>query len=302
MADFAQLARGLLTLEINTVQKDGMSAQKMPTAANALIEVAQAYWMFLCGKAQDFGPIGESLEPWAAKLSRSFDWAREPFPQDAGAGDRPVKEPQSEPVPPGHNGEFLQSPPDTVNVLTFDHLREIAAWLSEMQVRTIEVARNPGGKLGREVGLTTEERDTAQQTAGRFKSEERSVLHRIRRNADQFKCLLDAIDPSVPEGAAAYGSRTLTVTRSTPEERFTSSHLVDIRKAWDIGTEIVLMQTVIQIDGDVVNRFQAGIDTSAKAPLHSLHVSAVDVSLRYWRWLVDAMSRLAGKAVSTLLN
>ena len=62
MTDFVELARGLLTLEINTVLKDGMSAQKMPSAGDARIDLAQAYHVFLCQQAGAFGAIGSGRE------------------------------------------------------------------------------------------------------------------------------------------------------------------------------------------------------------------------------------------------
>lgn len=303
MADFAELAKGLLTLEINTVQKDGMSAQKMPTAPNALIEVAQAYWTFLCSKAQDFGIVGVPLAPLSANVSRSFDWGREPYPQATGTGDRPVQKPKSEPYPPGHNATFLQQPPDVANFLVFDHLREIAAWISEMQSRFSNLAGDPSGGLSGRLKLGSDELAEARRISKNFRPEERPVLHRIRRNSDQFKSILDRIDASVTgAGDAVYGERKLVIHRASDDTLFSAADLVAIRKAWDIGTEIVLMQTVIQIDGDVINRFQAGTDTPGRTQLHSMHASAVDLSFRYWRWLAEAMAELAGRAVSTLLR
>jgi hypothetical protein len=62
------------------------------------------------------------------------------------------------------------------------------------------------------------------------------------------------------------------------------------------------MQTVIQIDGDVVNRIQPGRETGEHKPLHDLHKDAVDISFRYWRWLIEALGRFAGQAVSSLLK
>jgi hypothetical protein len=291
LADFAELARGLLTLEINTVQKDGMSAQKMPSPANALVEIAQDYHDFLRQRARDFGAIGDELPNWAARLSDSFDWGREPFPRQQ---DRAIRHPEGVPRPPGHNGEFLKEPPGQVSVETFDDIREIASWLREMYDRVWVVASGPSSQL--RTKLTDDVIKSVIEVADRWRAGEversraevRAVLSRIQRNSDQLKPIVrDKFKPPV--------------TRASPEQPDAAT-LVLIRKAWDIGTEVVVMQTVIQIDGDVVNRIQPGRETGEYKPLHDLHKDAVDISFRYWRWLIEALGRFAGQAVSSLLK
>ena len=288
MPDFVDLARGLLTLEINTVEKEGMSAQKMPTAPNAMIEIAQTYWNFLCQKATDFGLSGQELPKWANTLSKSFDWGREPFPQPKGR-DRPIADTTGEPRPPGYDPLFLKDPPATVTLDVLDNLREIATWMAEMQLRTLAVAEGEGALFASlRDKLSDDDRRDARAAARKFRPEERAIFHRIRRNCDQFK-----------EIARRCGG---PIERVTSEEAFTPAELVQIRKAWDIGTELILMQTVIQIDGDVVNRFQRGMDDPSKAQLQALHAGAVDLSFKYWRWLIDTLGQIAGTAVSTLLG
>ncbi|AQR75250.1 hypothetical protein [Sphingomonas sp. LM7] len=290
MADFAELAKGLLSLEINTIEKNGMSGQKMPSAPHALIEVAQGYWDFLCRKSFDFGQTGRPLPGWANKISKDFDWGREPFPQPAGAPDRPIADTKREPRPAGHDGEFLKDSPDEVSVLIFDHLREIATWMAEMQLRVDSLADAQSERYSSlRAELTPDELYDARQARKRFRVEDRSIFHRIRRNSDQFKEIVR-------------DSKQETIHRGCTESIFSPDALVAIRKGWDIGTEIILMQTVIQIDGDVVNRFQIGVDGPDKATLHGMHGGAVELSFKYWSWMIDAMGKLAGKASGALLG
>lgn len=289
MTDFSQLAKGLLSLEINTIQKDGMSAQKMPTAPNAMVEVVQLYWDFLCRKACDFGLPEAPLPSWAGKISRSFGWGREPFPQNG--SPRTVDHPEGEPKPAGYVDNFFKEAPATVTTDNLDHLREIAAWLGEMQARTTSLANGRSNlHAGLRENLSEDELEDMRLAARLFRPEERSTFQRIRRNCDQFK--------DIAERDAHAGG----ITRKTTCDGFETTDLVNIRKAWEIGTEIILMQTVIQIDGDVVNRFQTGMDSADRAPLHMLHAGAVDISLKYWRWTIDAVGKLAGKTVATLLQ
>lgn len=290
MTDFTDLAKGLLTLEINTVQKDGMSGQKMPTIPNALIDLAQVYWDFLCRKAIHFGPAGQPLEGWALVLSHSFDWGREPFPQRDPQADRPVAHPEGEPPPAGHRADFGREAPSRVTLDFLDDLREVATWLAEMQLRASAVASGQAGSLRRLKGKISEEEMRGLRAAVReFRPEERAVLHRIKRNCDQFKVIAKRLPDQ-------------TITRDCPDDRFQPTEIIQIRKAWDIGVEIILMQTVIQLDGDVLNRFQAGMDGPEKSQLHALHASAVDLSFRYWRGLIDAVVAVTGKAFAQLLS
>ena len=290
MPDFAELAEGLLTLEINTVMKDGMSAQKMPNAPNAVVEIVHVYWDFLCKRAVEFGESREPLPSWSDKISKSFDWGREPFPQ-VGPDDRKVAHPEGEPPPAGHTATFLtKEPPSRVDLTVLDHLREIAAWMAEMHQRIASLAKRESRLFGTLMAeLDDGELQEVRSVARRIAAEDRAIFHRIRRNCDQLKdilaqCKLDSVD------------------RHTDPKAFCTGTLVPIRKAWDIGTEVVLMQTSIQIDGDVWSRLQTGMDDPSKAHLHTLHANAVELSFKYWQWMVEALGRLAGAMSSGLLG
>ena len=89
-------------------------------------------------------------------------------------------------------------------------------------------------------------------------------------------------------------------TRRIPDLK--TADIVIIRKAWDVGTEVVIMQSTIQIDGDVVTRVLKGRDTAANSTMIGVHRDAVDVSFRYWSFMVEALGRFAGKAVNTLVG
>jgi hypothetical protein len=286
MESFTDLAKGLLTLEINTVQKDGMSAQKMPTPANALIEVIQNYWDFLCQKTAAFGPSGQPLTGWADILSKSFGWGREPFPQ-AGPEDRPLDHPEGEPRPAGHIATFFAEPPAIATRDILDHLREIATWLAEMQLRIQSLAAGESRRYpGLRETLSDDDLREIRVFARRIPREDRPILHRIRRNCDQFKPIV--------------GARR--IDRSSPDGDFQPPDLIAIRKAWDLGTEAILLQTVIQLDGDIVTRFQNGMDQPSREVVHTLHARAVDLSFRHWQWLFEAVGRVAGQTVSRLLG
>ncbi|MFC7542049.1 hypothetical protein ACFQU2_24745 [Siccirubricoccus deserti] len=57
------LLRGLLTLQVNTILKDGMTGEQVPTISHALIDVAYAYLDYL----QDVAGMRLAEPPGAAR-------------------------------------------------------------------------------------------------------------------------------------------------------------------------------------------------------------------------------------------
>jgi len=75
------------------------------------------------------------------------------------------------------------------------------------------------------------------------------------------------------------------------EERFPPLHLepdevVLIRKIWEMGLEEIAMQTIIQLDGDVVTRIQPRFADGNSSLLHLIHNESVTISLDFWGELI----------------
>lgn len=274
MTDFFELAANLLTLEVNTILKDNMSGQKMPTPANALVDVIQDYHVYLSTQAVQFGPLGNVLPPWIDRISRSFDWGIQPFPPSNPPGKR---------AQTATDSQFLRTYPLTVGAQELDTMRETAVWLHEMRDRTALVARgqpiDEAGELPREVVAA------AAQFIREFRAEDDAVLDRIQRNCDQLKSIVG----NQPV------SRDATLTLAGDD-------VVLLRKVWELSTELIIMQTVIQIDGDVVTRVQPGRERAQDAVLHSVHNDAVSTSFRHWSFLLRALGQLAGTTMRALLH
>lgn len=280
MSQFVDLARNLLSLEINTVVKSGMSAEKMPLLGDALIDTAQDYYLFLC---QHMGLFGDrdsgALLPWAARLSESFDWGVAPFQAPAGTK-----------TPKRYQPEFLSrdlpgnDPRRGTMVAVFNSLREVASWTREMLDRLQDQTLCPSA----EPDLLF--------AAAKVGDDVLPVLMRIQRNSDQINDLLKR-----------RGLESMPCQRGDDDEvrrmpALTSADIVIIRKAWDMGTEVIVMQSTIQIDGDVITRLQRGGDALTNGTLIGVHKEAVDVSFRYWSFLIDTLGRFAGTAVNRLVG
>lgn len=71
--------------------------------------------------------------------------------------------------------------------------------------------------------------------------------------------------------------------------KLSADNLILIRKAWEMGTEEIAMQTVIQLDGDVVTRVQPKYALNTSASIHEIHRENVRVSVQFWNELVQVV-------------
>lgn len=71
-----------------------------------------------------------------------------------------------------------------------------------------------------------------------------------------------------------------------------------LRKMWEIGSQIIAMQTTVTISGDVVTKVQRGYDTTAHEKLHGLHGDGVRIATQTWGALVSA----AGQVVRAIFD
>lgn len=189
MADFADrfgdIVRGLLSLEINTIVKEGMTATPMGTPLEGLGEIALSY--------------GEWLQTHGGKAPLFV-----------------------EPVTAGQ----------------FEALATAAAALKAQRDRL------PAG-----VG---------------------TIAARIENNSRTLNKIFAKITGSDPH----------------PDE------LVQLRKIWEIGTEEVVMQTVLWIDGDATHRIHPAYADKAHEQLLHMHSASVGVSLSYWKSLGEMVLTL----------
>ncbi len=86
--------------------------------------------------------------------------------------------------------------------------------------------------------------------------------------------------------------------QNVPDLDLDTAQLTTIRKIWEIGTEEILMQTVIQIDGDVTTRIAERLMQDNKtieyqrALVFKLHDQAVSTSVNFWANLIKTISSI----------
>jgi hypothetical protein len=144
------------------------------------------------------------------------------------------------------------------------------------------------------------------ESESNFDDSERVILYRIRRNCDQLKNIIYDLKKEDNTWNNLLNERTrldlLTdKMRYQPMGRLPVDYAVAVRKIWDIGTETVFMQTLIQIDGDVVTRIQKGLPKTKQKLILKVHERGVDVSMRYWESLFGIVKQIAGGLTALFL-
>ncbi len=66
-----------------------------------------------------------------------------------------------------------------------------------------------------------------------------------------------------------------------------TDEIVLIRKIWEMGIEEVAMQTIIQLDGDMITRIQTKYANAQNSVIHKIHNESIRVSLKVWAGLID---------------
>ncbi|MBW2057797.1 MAG: hypothetical protein JRH07_06515 [Deltaproteobacteria bacterium] len=264
---FRTLAQDLLTLEVNTIIKEDMSGIKMPPSRRqALYELARGYHL----KLKELG-VRDPVY-WRFAGIRSFGELRDRAKYGIGEYEkRERRAPEEKKRELREDIKILERIRDQSSDMVglFYELRENVRGLIE---RGEKGYRDVPEQKGREV-LEQEERE------GRL---ERAPAHTASQmwNND--------IERKQMNGLADLDLTAEQVTR--------------IRKAWEIGTERIVLQTVIQIDGDVTTRLSEGFAEAPDATVLRMHNDSIETSTRFWSNLVKTLAGIAGKGFEAILG
>ncbi|WP_237479806.1 hypothetical protein [Lichenibacterium dinghuense] len=75
---------------------------------------------------------------------------------------------------------------------------------------------------------------------------------------------------------------------------FDRDTILALRRIWETGVDVIVMQTMVRLDGGVTTRVLDGWDGPEAAPVHDLHYRGVDIALARWGFLVQTAKDLAG--------
>lgn len=268
--ELGALGRDLLTLEINTILKDTMTAEPTPPWPHAVLSLLREYAGFL---ADQGWPVMRyiSCDPsvWAALPEREA----QPRPWQV-LGDEPAE---------------LDRNVLRLDLVSVDRLRWAARGCS-LALQIVPERSRQAVIADRILGNCDELKSILRRVSGKLLPADVAWLPALTAAEDALREGSAPVGPDRAEliillGDTGRAKRVLVA----PDLRDSAM----LRKMWEIGTEEVVAQTVVHLDGDVVTRFRRGLDGPGQGPpVMEAHRMGVDVALSSWRHLVDTAIRL----------
>lgn len=120
------------------------------------------------------------------------------------------------------------------------------------------------------------------------------LLCRIRDNCDQLFGLFDMLRARQPQGTVGIPELQKLSRQNATQREITlrTGERMQLRKIWEVGTETVLMQTVIHLNGDIFTRMQSQMarSTDEGKRILDIHNRGVSVAVSYWQQLSDLVA------------
>jgi hypothetical protein len=303
----------LLNIEVNTIVKHSMTAEKMPPLPFALLDIISDY--------------GKTLADLHIDLTRYFEPTREQCWQKLAGSEH---EKQARKVYAEVHGEGKQ--PDNPELL-FDYVNDLWPVFVHETPPSLSTELVKFSMSDTRNGWDTFERlRIAALDADQHITDEHSrvLLSRILGSCNRLKYMLQGLQQRPPtpperkppwwssssEDPPVYAELAELIPRTRNEllgaglrhkripRLLNSDDLALVRKTWEVGVERVLVQTVVQIDGDVLTRVSEELlhqcTSEKREMIMDAHKRSVDIGLSHWRALVQVAAELVGDAFRKL--
>ena len=272
------LAGDLLNLEINTIVKDNTTGSKMPSNKRmALLDIANRYRKVLT----DYGLVvmANGNEPSYREGMRKPTLLHWEF-----------------------GGEF-----------SFVEIRNAATAGLEFFERKAAAAQNEEEKnlLEKRIKMLTRIERQSANLIGMFKNRRKEYGIEASASAGGDAAadlgMADEFDayPSQHNSFKWNNDLSIADINQYGDMDLMPDQITLIRKIWEIGTQQVLMQTIVQLDGDVTcyvtNQFMELPDEVKKMAM-KMHNDSIATSTSFWATLFQLVSNLAGKAFGQLFS
>ncbi len=124
------------------------------------------------------------------------------------------------------------------------------------------------------------------------------MLQRIEANSSRISSILQRHNDDNNYTTDEISQKLKEMEGSLALER---EEYMAIQKYWELGTEVVVMQTVIQLDGDVYTRVLEKYAQEEYAYIHNIHNLAVNTSYRYWKSIIQIIAEFLSSVFSHLM-
>lgn len=256
------VGQDLTNIEVNTILGDGMTGRKFPPYPEALYDIAKRYALFV------IEATNLDLVDFFAK-AEALEQGKAPEGVTAAVDLQPV-----------FNGSTEVPEALTNGGQDFRRLRWAAKQLIDRQKSDV-----PAG-AALDAGVMT-------------------ILNRIHRNCGQLELMVSGFPDQVEETGLVKVNKDELYKglreRGDSLPAITAVDLTRIRKIWEIGVDRIVLQSVLQLDGDIVFRADKSLDLNARAALVDAHRKFVDLGVTHWRTMFELLAKLMGSALGRLL-
>jgi hypothetical protein len=127
------------------------------------------------------------------------------------------------------------------------------------------------------------------------------MLQRIRSNSNRVKLMLHG-DDAESQNELPRAQIAERMKKGLPDLPLAREDYSMVRKLWELGTEEVAMQTVLELDGDVVLRISPRYAGQNADAIHKLHNASVDLSYQYWNTIIKLVAQFIDTVFKSLFR
>ncbi len=143
---------------------------------------------------------------------------------------------------------------------------------------------------------------TAARRAVRLSVGQLNLSDRIQNNCDAIKLMFPRFGAAMAPFLGKNRGDVLAIPPPAGGIQVGVDDMIALQKMWDIGTEEIVAQTVVHLSGDVTARVRASLVGPGSENLFAIHRQSIDVSIKSWQYLLDAVREIAGATVRVLLG
>lgn len=302
---FAEIAKDLFSIEVNIILRDNITAQKMPNSRHALLDIGKEYCAAL-----------DEMEVWRQQYRQQpgaksvlfeenmFDMMRRDlgYVTEEELSRRKSIEPVDEDKIVSHKVGVELGGFDAFDVLRNwadsiidDMNKEI--FLSPYQLSTLprikdnaDLIKGMYSALCRRDPILNDPSLPDEQNL----EKQLALMPEDRMNPNTIVNVSKRVNyQRAIELTNEYSRSDLVNLDEIPPLPISEAHLVTIRKIWELGTEVIAMQTIVQVDGDVITRLNPYYMDETRYPkLQEYHNRGVSIALEHWSNLVNVAKEL----------
>jgi hypothetical protein len=279
---FRDIASDLLNIEVNTILDNYISAQKMPNPRHALIDIGREYYTALTEMGSiDDGSDLEEVRKWEEIDVKNIYGSFGAFDAYRTRAKRFIDDQKKR----------LQDEPDSKDDLTLEQLSILP-----------RIKDNSDLLKGLFSALCSRDQDLNPELGNQCKAIPEKDL-----NPNTLVEVSFSIDEEHAKSLTnAYTRSDLTNDMSILPLPLNEYEVILVRKLWEVGTAVIVMQTIVQVDGDVISRLNPIILKNVTYPkLQEYHQTGINIALDHWAGLVEVAKELAvaaGRGISGLLS